>query len=58
MRFVRILLPFLFVRNWYTGELEMSQNRLLLFSLFLVLFFLAIVIVLGLGAPVEYAATI
>jgi hypothetical protein len=58
MRILRVIFPFLFARNWYTGELEISRNRLLLFALFLVLFFLAIAIVLGLGAPVEYAATV
>lgn len=58
MRFLRIIFPFLFVRNWYTGQWEVSEHRLVIFGAFLGLFAIAIAIVIALGAPVEYARVI
>jgi hypothetical protein len=57
MRMIRIIFPFLFVRNWYTGQWEVSQHRLIIFGAFLLLFGLAIAIVIALGAPVRYSAS-
>ena len=56
MRFLRVLLPFLFVRNWYIGAWELSKTRLVLFLMFLALFGIATAIVIVLKAPVEYSA--
>lgn len=56
MRFLRALAPFLFVRNWYSGEWELSQHRLWLFAAFLMLFAVATGVVIYLQAPVEYIA--
>ena len=56
MQFLRVLLPFLFVRNWYTGDWELSRLRLALFLVFLVLFGLFITAIIVLQAPVEYSA--
>lgn len=56
MRFLRVLLPFLFVRNWYTGAWELSKTRLVLFLMFLALFGIATAIVIVLKAPLEYSA--
>ncbi len=57
MRFLRIALPFLFVRNWYSGEWELSRSRLMLLGAFFALFILAVIIVIVLIAPTEYTAT-
>lgn len=58
MKFLRILFPFLFVRNWYEGVWELSPARLLLFLIFLGLFAMATAMVIVLQAPVEYSASI
>lgn len=56
MKFLRIILPFLFVRNWYTGVWELSPARIVLFGAFLILFGVAISIVIVLQAPIEYSS--
>ncbi len=55
MRFLRIILPFLFVRNWYTGTMELSRSRVGLFVLFLIGFGIITAIIVTLQAPVEYS---
>lgn len=57
MSFWQFVFSFLFVRNWHTGEMELSRPRLAIFCgcLFLVLLALAIINVLQ--APVEYIAS-
>jgi len=56
MKFLRVLFPFLFVRNWYEGVWEISPTRVLLFLIFLALFGIATALVIVLQAPVEYSA--
>lgn len=56
MRFLRVLLPFLFVRNWYTGKWEISRHRLMLFGAFLFLFSAATAVIIILQAPVIYTS--
>jgi hypothetical protein len=56
MRFFRILFPFLFIRNWYTGDLELSPTRVWLFVALLLLFVCATIILIVLQAPLEYAS--
>ncbi len=56
MRILKFIAPFLFARNWYTGERELSRTRIWLFVGFLVLFGIGTVIIIVLNAPVEYAA--
>lgn len=58
MRLFRIFFPFLFVRNWYSGDWEFSYVRFGLFLAFLILFFIAIGIIIVLQAPVEYSSSI
>ncbi len=55
MRFLRTLLPFLFVRNWYTGDWEISRLRILLFILFLVGFGALTAVIITFQAPIEYS---
>ena len=56
MGFIKFTFSFLFVRNWYTGEKELSRPRLAVFfgGIFLVL--LALTMISILQAPVEYVA--
>lgn len=54
MHFLRFVFSFLFVRNWYTGQMELSRPRVALFSSGLFLFMLALTLIAVLQAPVEY----
>lgn len=54
MKFLRVLFPFLFVRNWYDGAWELSHARLSLFLACMSLFAVAVAVVIVLQAPVEY----
>lgn len=58
MNFIRFIFSFLYVRNWYTGEMEISRPRVALFSAALFLFMLALTMIAILQAPVEYVVTI
>ena len=57
MSFIKFTFSFLFVRNWYSGEMELSRSRLAVFcgGIFLVL--LAVTMITVLQAPVEYIAS-
>ncbi len=52
MKFIRFVLPFLFVRNWYTGAHEFSRARFLIFSGIAIMLFLGFCIAYILQAPV------
>jgi hypothetical protein len=56
MSFIKFTFSFLFVRNWHTGEQELSRPRLALFCCGLFLVLLAIVMIVVLQRPVEYIA--
>lgn len=52
--FFRFIIPFLFVRNWYTGQWEFSRARGI-FALLVFLFVLVgVVVLIQLEAPLEY----
>jgi hypothetical protein len=53
----RFLFPFLFIRNWHTGQLELSRPRVSLFFGGLFLLVLALCIVSVLSAPTVYVGT-
>lgn len=55
MRLSRFLFPFLFTRNWHTGEYELSEERAALFGAMLFLVLLGVLIVAFLQTPVEYS---
>ena len=57
MDFIRFVFSFLYVRNWYTGEMELSRSRVAIFSSALLLVTLAVMIIAILQAPVEYIVT-
>lgn len=54
MTFVRFVFSFLYVRNWYTGEMELSRSRTALFASVLFLIMLAVTMIAILQAPTEY----
>ncbi len=56
MSFIRFTFSFLYVRNWHTGEMELSRSRMAIFCAGLFLVLLAITIISILQAPVEYVA--
>lgn len=56
MSFLRFTFSFLYVRNWHTGEMELSRSRMAIFCAGLFLVLLAITIISILQAPVEYVA--
>jgi len=57
MQFIKFTFSFLFVRNWHTGEMELSRPRFVLFCCGIFLLLLALTIISILQAPVEYRAT-
>lgn len=57
MTFWRFVFSFLFVRNWHTGEMELSRPRVALFFATLFLMVLAITLITILQAPVEYTVS-
>ena len=56
MGFFKFLFSFLYVRNWHTGEMELSRPRLALFFSAVFLIVLALAIISVLQAPVVYEA--
>jgi hypothetical protein len=56
MSFIKFVFSFLFVRNWHSGELELSRSRMAIFCAILFLVLLALTMISFLQAPVEYIA--
>lgn len=54
MQILRFVLPFLFVRNWHSGEWELSRARMMIYSALATLIFLALLFAYILQAPVVY----
>ncbi len=54
MTFFQFIFSFLYVRDWYSGDLELSLPRVALFSAMLFLILLGIAIACILQSPVEY----
>jgi hypothetical protein len=54
MSFWRFVFSFLYVRNWHSGEMELSRPRVALVAASLFLFVLAMAIISILQAPVVY----
>ena len=57
MSFLKFAFSFLYVRNWHTGELELSRPRLAICFAVLFLIMLALTIINFLQAPVTYIAS-
>jgi hypothetical protein len=56
MSFFKFAFSFLYVRNWHTGEKELSRPRLTLFFSVVFLVLLALTIIDVLQAPIYYDA--
>ena len=56
MRFIQFVFSFLFTRNWYTGEMELSRPRMALFAAMIFLVILGLFLITLLQAPVTYVA--
>jgi hypothetical protein len=54
MSFLRFVFSFLFVRNWHTGEMELSRSRTAIFAAAIFLILLALTMISFLQSPVEY----
>jgi hypothetical protein len=54
MTFWRFVFSFLFVRNWHTGEMELSRSRVALFAASIFLMLLALTLITFLQTPVIY----
>jgi len=56
MKFFRFVLPFLFYRNWYNGQWELSKHRLLIFSVAVAIVCLGVLTAYIMQMPVIYSA--
>jgi hypothetical protein len=54
MNFLRFIFSFLYIRNWHTGEMELSRSRMAIFSAAIFLVLLALTMISFLQSPVEY----
>ncbi len=54
MNFIKYIFSFLFVRNWHTGQMEISRSRMSIFCAAMFLVLLALTMISFLQAPVEY----
>jgi hypothetical protein len=54
MGFWRYIFSFLYVRNWYSGQMELSRPRVALFASALFLLILALLLISILQTPIEY----
>lgn len=57
MRFLRFIFSFLYIRNGYTGQWELSRPRVIGFSLLVGTVLTLLVVALVLQAPVSYERT-
>lgn len=55
-RILRKIFPFLYVRNWYTGQFELSDTRAFAFLLAIIITTLLALLVWWLGQPIEYSS--
>ena len=57
MNILRFIFPVLFIRNWETGEYEISRPRMIIICGVAFLFILALIIIYILQAPESYIAS-
>ncbi len=56
MSFFQFVFSFLYIRNWHTGQYELSRSRVALFAMGLFLVLLAALLALVMQTPVVYVA--
>ena len=54
MQIFKFIFPFLYVRNWYTGNLEISRPRVILFIAMLIIVSLGVLLATILQTPIVY----
>lgn len=54
MKFIRFIFSFLYVRNWYTGQPELSRARMVSFACFITFVLVGFGIAMALQTPVIY----
>lgn len=54
MDIIRFILPFLFVRNWYDGEWELSRPRLYALLILIALVAAVLVAAYFMQSPIDY----
>lgn len=52
----KFIFPFLYARNWHTGEQELSRPRVALFSAMLFIIFFGLLMATILQNPISYEA--
>lgn len=57
MKFIRFIFSFLYVRNWYTGQPELSRARVVSLACFVTFVLVGLGIAMALQAPVTYQQT-
>ncbi|MEZ4195217.1 MAG: hypothetical protein R3B53_02355 [Candidatus Paceibacterota bacterium] len=55
MSFFRFIFSFLYIRNWHTGKMELSWQRVSLFLAFILLLTIAIGMIAYLQTPIVYS---
>ncbi len=58
MQLFSFIFSFLYVRNWYTGERELSRPRVALFCSMLLLILIGVAIAYVMQTPVSYEAPV
>lgn len=53
--YFRKIFPFLYIRNWYSGQFEISTSRLVVFVVVALLVVLFCIVAYTLGKPVSYS---
>ncbi len=56
MDIFRFIFPFLYTRNWHTGQVMLSRPRVALFSAMLFIIVLGVLMAIILQTPVQYTA--
>ena len=56
MSFWRYIFSFLYVRNWHSGQMELSRPRITLLASLIFLILLALTLISILQTPIEYQA--
>lgn len=56
MQVLQFVFSFLYVRNWYSGEMELSRPRVILFAGMLFIILLGVAIASVLQTPVTYTS--
>jgi hypothetical protein len=54
-QYLRKVVPFFYIRNWYTGQFEFSKPRFVYTSLAVLVVATLVLIAWWLGRPIEYS---